>query len=213
MDSIQLIRLLDVVNVNLVKEAVGVSPRSIIIEGEDFNSVEQVIIDGIQSPDFVVYSTTKLVAEVPEPLRTSTIGTVTVLSQNLTLTDRSLVEFTFGTRPKLIRGTLRLMQNFLRILLRSPGSNIFHKRSGGGLLKRIGSSVSSRSAADVQIAVTLTKQYIINIQTPVRQIPPSERLLSAEIAALNADPSNTSLYVTIILTNHSGQRAGTTLVA
>ena len=213
MNSIQLIRLLDVVNVNLVREAVGVSPRSIIVEGEDFNSVEQVILDGIQSPDFVVYSPTQLVAEVPETLRTSTIHTVTVLSQNLTLTERSLVEFTFGTRPKMVRGTLRMMQNFLRILLRSPGSNLFHKRSGGGLLKRIGDNITSRSAADVQIAVNLTKQYIINIQTPVRQIPPTERLLSAEITSLNADPTSTSIYVTIVLTNHSGQRAGTTLVA
>lgn len=213
MDSIQLIRLLDVANISLVQEAAGVSPRSLLVIGEDFRSVEQVVMDGIASPDVVVLSDTQLVAEVPEVLRSSTIFNVTVLSQSLTLTDSSLVEFTFGTRPVTARSTVRVIQNFLRILLRSPGSNIFHKRSGGGLLKRVGDNITARSAADVQIAVTNTKQYIVSIQTPQRSIPPSERLLEAEITALNADPANTSLYVTILLTTHSGQQAGTTLVA
>jgi hypothetical protein len=213
MDAIQLIRLLDVAPINRVTNAEGISPRSLVIQGKDFRSVEQVLVNGIAAPEFVVVSETSLLAEVPEPFRDEPINEVTVLSQNLTLTERSLVEFTFGTRPKKVRGILRLMQNFIRQLLRTPGSNLFHPRSGGGLLRSVGGTLTARSAADVQVAVTLAKQYIIRSQTPVREVPSTERLLEAEITSLTPDTTSTSLYVTIVLTNHAGERAGATLVS
>jgi hypothetical protein len=211
MDSIQVIRLLDELKVNSIRNAVGVVPRSIVVKGEDFRNVEQVIIDGFVAPEFVTYSTTELVAEVPSPLQQSVITKVSVLSSTLTLTERSLVEFTFGTRPKAVRGTLRLMQNFLRILLRSPGSNKFHPRSGGGLLRVINGLATKQTAADIAVAVQTAKQYMVNVQTAERNIPPSERLLSAEIQALNVDPQSTSAFVTIVLTSHSGARSAATL--
>lgn len=211
MFGIQLIRLLDVLKVNSVRNAPGVSPRSLIIEGEDFRSVETVLINGTAAPEFVAYSKTQLIAEVPELYRNETITEVSVLSSSLTFTKRSLVSFTFGTRPKKLSGVLRLMQTFLRILLRSPGSNVFHRRSGGGLLLRIGDNISTRAAADIAIAINSTKTYLIGVQTAERNIPPPERLLNAEIAGLTIDPQNTTIAVTIILTNHSGQRAAATL--
>lgn len=213
MFGIQLVRLLDVLNVNEISEAVGVSPRSVIVRGEDFRSVERVLVNGFESPEFTAYSQTELVAEIPALLRDSVITDVAVFSQNLTFTERSLVELTFGTRPRKVSGTLRLLQSFLRLLLRSSGSNLFHPQSGGGLLSRVGQNINSRSAADVQIAVSKTKQYLVNIQTQDRSIPPSERLLAAEITGLTVDPSNTSIYVTIVLTSHDGRRAGASLVA
>lgn len=211
MDSIQVIRLLDELKVNSIRNAPGVVPRSIVVKGEDFRNVEQVIIDGFVAPEFVAYSTTELVAEVPSPLQQSVITKVSVLSSTLTLTERSLVEFTFGTRPKAVRGTLRLMQNFLRILLRTPGSNKFHPRSGGGLLRVINGLATKQTAADIAVAVQTAKQYMINVQTAERNIPPSERLLSAEIQSLNVDPQSTSAFVTIVLTSHSGARSAATL--
>jgi hypothetical protein len=213
MDSIQVIRLLDVLRVNEIRNAIGVVPRSIIVKGKDFKNVEQVLINSFVAPEFVVYSTTELVAEVPEVVRDTPITDVAVLSSSLTLTDRSLVEFTFGTRPKKAKGILRLMQVFLRQLLRTPGSNIFHRRSGGGMLKRVGGVMNDKAAADVAIAVNNAKQYIIGAQTPERNIPPIERLLSAEISALTADPKSTALYVTVVLTSHSGVRGAATLSA
>ncbi len=213
MEGIQLIRLLDLLNVNGISEAVGVSPRSINVSGEDFRSVESVLINGLEAPEFVVLNETRLIAEVPEPLRQTTITEVSVFSQNLTFTERSLVEFTFGTRPKKATGTVRLMQTFLRILMRTQGSNIFHRNTGGGMLRRIGGVTNNRAAADIQIAVNAAKQQIIAAQTPVRALPNNERLLEAEITNLSADPVNTSIYVTIVLTSHSQERVGATLLA
>jgi hypothetical protein len=211
-NSIQLIRLLDQAPINRVENALGVEPRTLRVLGKDFTSVEQVLINGVSSPTFVVFSQTELLAEVPEIIRGDSVVEVSVLSQRLTLTERSIVEFTFGTRPRRASGVLRLIQNFLRILLRRPGSNLFHPESGGGLLQRIGGNLSTSAAADVQIAVNLAKQYIIRVQSPIREIPPSERLLEAEVTAVTPDPTTASLFMTVVLTSHSGQRAGATLV-
>lgn len=211
MNGISLVQLLDVLRVNTVRYAPGVVPRSIIVQGQDFRNVERVLINGTPAPEFVVYSTTELVAQVPDIHRNSVITDVSVLSSQLTLTERSLVTFTFGTRPKKVFGVLRLMQTFLRILLRTPGSNAFHRRSGGGMLGRIGTNISSMAAADIAVAVNTTKTYLIAVQTAERNIPPNERLLNAEIANLNVDEQNTAISVTITLTNHSGQRTAATL--
>lgn len=211
MFGIQLIRLLDVLRVNTVRNAIGVVPRSLIITGDDFSSVEKVLINGDASPDFVVYSRTELAAQVPDQLADAFITNVSVLSSGLTFTEKSLVEFTFGTRPKKVRGILRLMQTFLRILLRTPGSNVFHRRSGGGLALRVGDNITSRTAADVAIAINTTRQYIIGVQTSERSIPPSERLLSAEIMGLSADRQNTQVAVTVVLTSHAGARSAATI--
>jgi hypothetical protein len=211
MIGIQLVRLLDVLPTSSFSNAPGVVPRSLIVRGRDFRNVESVLINGFTSPEFVAYSETALIAQVPEGIEDAIITGVTVLSTSLTFTERSLVELTLGTRPKKVTGTLRLIQVFLRQLLRTQGTNIFHPRSGGGMIKRVGGITSQQAAADVAIAVAAARQYVINAQTQDRNIPPSERLLSADIQALTADPRSTSIYVTILLTSHSGQTGAATL--
>lgn len=210
MRDVQVIRLLDLLDVNKIEEAVGVSPRSIIVRGTDFDSVEQVHINGMLAPEFVVMDTRSLVAEVPLPLRNTVLTTASVLSKTLTLTDRSLVEFTVG-HPSAIEGPAQMMQNFLRILLRTPGSNVFHPNSGGGMLKRIGPTVDKSAAADIALSIARTKTYIISVQSPRRNIPAEERLLNAEIANLSIDAATSNIDVTIVLTSHTGLRTGSTL--
>lgn len=213
MDGIQLIKLLDVLQVDDFDNAVGVVPRSLIVQGQGFKNVATVLVNGTGSPSFVVYSETELIAQVPTDLDEAIITEVTVLSAVPTFTARSVVDLTVGTRVKRATGAQRLVQTFIRQLLRTAGSNIFHKTSGGSMARRIGSNITDRLAADISVSVATTRQYIIAQQTPEAQIPPSERLMSAEIAGYEADPNNASVYITIILTTQSGQRSGATLVA
>lgn len=213
MDGIQLIKLLDVLQVYSFDNAPGVSPRSLIVKGPAFKNVDSVLINGTAASSFVVYKSTELIAEVPRDLEDSIITEVTVLSAIPTYTARSVLELTVGTKVRRVTGQQRLVQTFIRHLLRTTGSNIFHKTSGGSLVRRIGSNIDNRVAADIAVSINTTKQYIISQQTPEPSIPPSERLMSAEIASLEADPQNTTIYVTLILTTQSGQRSAATLVA
>jgi hypothetical protein len=212
MKTISVLRLLDVVPVSTMQEAVGVHPRSIIVDGQDFTTVESVLINGSMAPEVAVLTPTRLLAQVPEDQVQATITDVSVLSANLTLTDRSIVEFTLGTRIKSVSGVQRLMQVFLRHMLRSPGSNIFHPRSGGGLRKRVGTIFDDSVTADVALAVSSTRQYIISAQSSDRTIPPSERLMSAEIVGMRPVVEAGSLFVTVSLRNHSGQTGAASML-
>lgn len=215
--DIQVVRLFDVVDVDSITDAVGVSPRSVVIQAQDLTSVESVLLNGFPSPEFVVFSENRLIAQVPAEIVTQRITDVFVLSNQLTLTQRSLVEFTFGTRPRPVTGILKLMQNFIRHLVRTPGTNVFQKRSGGGLLQKIGSTIGAgggrdRAVADSVIAVNQTAQYMIGVQSGLRSLPPSERLLSAQVIAAQADPTNGALAMSIDLVSQSGLRGVATLV-
>jgi hypothetical protein len=211
MNSVQLIRLLDVLPVTAVRNAPGVSPRSLLLSGRDFRNVEKVLINGSESPTFFVMSETQLLAEVPELYRNENITAVSVLCSSLTFSGKSQVSLTAGTRIRKVRGILRLLQTFIRILLRTPGSNIFVPRSGGGLLSRVGDNITNYSAADAVVSVDSTRTYIVGVQTSNPSIPPSERLLSAEVINVELNRQEGSLHVTVSLTNHAGETAAATL--
>lgn len=211
MIGIQLIRILDVAELNAIENVRGVSPRTVLIRGKDFRAVEQVVMHGYDSPSVVVVSSTELLAEVPAPLAQTTITDVTVLSSNFTLTDRSLLVLGIGKRVKKVSGILRLLQTYVRLLIRTPGSDIFNKTLGGGGLRSIGKSMTNLVVSDVAVAIRKTTADITAVQSRTPQIPPSERLLSAEITSFYADPGTATISVTISLTNHAGQNAQTTI--
>lgn len=213
MYSPQIVYLLDSVPVTDVRSAVGVSPRSMDIRGRDFRSVTAVYINGQASPSFIVMNETRIIAEVPDGEKGEAVVEVAVMSASLTLTASSLVDFTVGPSPKKVRGAQRLMQEFLRILMRTPGSNKFHRDSGGGLGQRVGKNLTNSSAADITVSVNNTARYIVSKQTPVRNIPPSERLLTAEVTAVDTNLDTGVLQATILLTNHTGESAGATLIS
>jgi hypothetical protein len=212
-NGIRLIRLLDVLPVTAARNADGVSPRSLIVTVENLNAVDQVLFNGLASPSFVVYSPTELIAQLPEVLENEAITEVMVLSSVASMTHQSMIEFGIGKRVTRQSGVQRLVQTFTRLLLRTAGSNIFHKTLGGSLITSVGKNITSQTRADVAIAVGTVKTQIITAQTPYSNIPASERLLSAELAGYTEDAANGAVYATVVLTAHDRQRSAATFVA
>lgn len=213
MRGIRLLRLLDVLPVTAAQNAPGVSPRSLLIECDELTAVDQVLMNGVSSPSFTVFSKSRLLAQVPSILDQATITDVAVLSSAASLTRRSLIEFGMGTRVRAQTGAQRLIQTFVRMLLRTPGSNIFHPTLGGGLYAGIGQNITARTAADITMAVSSVRSQIIAAQTQNSAIPASERLLSAEVAGTKEDPANATIYVTLVVTAHDRQRSAATLLS
>lgn len=213
MFGIRLVRLLDVLPVTAVENAAGIEPRSLLVTADRLDAVDQVLLNGMLSPSFAVFSKTQLICEVPEALDQAIITDVAVLSSVPTMTERSLVELGVGARVAKIAGSQRLLQTFVRLLLRTSGTNIFHPDIGGGLLRAIGATMGSRAAADIAVSIGLVKQQIIAAQTPYTNIPPSERLLSAELVAMNEDPGSATVACTVVLTTHDRRRSAATLIS
>lgn len=216
MTDIQVVRLSDVLSVTGISRVPGVLPRSVMLSGSNFENVESVFMNGSQAPEFVVMSKTQILAQVPEDQVQQTIQEAYVLSTRLTFTDRSIVELSVGVRPQTVSGTLLLVQNFTRMLLRTPGTNIFDRNSGGGLFRQIGrvmgTNARDRVGAECAVSVARTRQLMISTQTPDRRIPPEERLLSADVIGLSIAPREGTIYMSVSVTSHAGTTAAATII-
>lgn len=201
----------EAVSLTQVRILPGVSPRTLDCLGSDFRAVDEVMINGQPSPDVVVVSRTRLLAQVPDTLRNDTITSVTVTSNRLTMTASSLIRFRLGATPGKVTGILRLVQVFLKLLFTRPGSDIFSPRVGGNALSGLGSTFGRDDGggvvSDFVLSVATTQRQLLAIQARDPSLPLDERLLSAKVVSASFNKQEAALIVSVELTSQSGRSA------
>jgi hypothetical protein len=206
----------EVIPLVAIRQVPGVSPRTLDITGTDFRSLDEVLLNEIPAPGAVVVSQTRLLVPVPASLAQSTITSVSVLSRRLTLTSKSVIQFRVGRVPSKVRGILRLVQLFLKILFTTPGRDIFTPKIGAAALKNIGRTFgkgqSDSIVMDFVLAVETTVRQILAVQSKDATIPFDERLLSARLLGARFDFEQSALVVSVELTSQAGQPAITNVV-
>lgn len=116
------------------------APLTLDVRGDAFRDVSAVLVNGVRSPEFIVLSPSRLLAQVPTSQVSSKIGSVAVLVAQGRVLPRSVISFqAVVTAGKRTVGFTHLVQSYLKLLLTSPGSDIFSPSSGGGLLSLVGS--------------------------------------------------------------------------
>jgi len=201
----------ETVKVSLVRTVPGLPIRTLEILGDDFRSADEVLMNEVTSPSFVVLTKNRLLAEVPDALKSSTISSISVLSKRLTITPRSFIRFRIGRVPSKTRGILRLMQVYLRLLFQTPGTDIFSPKLGGGALVHIGQSVSVENGTDLVgdfiVSVDNTTRQVIQIQSRNQAIPPDERLLTAKVLSAGFNRNETAIIASIEVISQAGRAA------
>ena len=204
------------VPLNGIKILAGMTPRTIDVTGQDFRSVDQVLINDIASPEVVILSQTRLLAQVPSGLQNVTLTSVSVVSRQLTVSSKSLIKFQIGPVASKVSGILRLMQVFLKLLLTTPGRDIFSPRVGGNALKNVGQSFGKDQGGDIiaafTIAVDTTRRQILAVQSRDPSIPKDERLLAAAVTASAYSRAEGALIVSVELTSQAGRAATANLM-
>ena len=180
--------------------------------GEDFRSVDEVRINDIHSPDFIVIAKNRLIAQLPETLQNNPdVSSIQVLSRTLTLTNKSLLRFRIGDTPGQVQGILRLLQLFVKLLLSAPGTDIFNKNLGGGALRNVGVTFNSGDGesikADFVIAIDRVARQIVSMQSRNGSLPRDERLLNATLKGATFDRSQGALFVVIEVVSQTGASA------
>jgi len=187
-------------------------PRALDVIGQDFRSVDEVLINDAASPDVIVLSQTRLIAQLPDFLQKSLdVRSVAVLSRKLTITNRSYLRFRISDSPGAVRGILRLVQLFLKVLLQTPGTDIWDRKAGGGALKNIGETFGADQGADVisdfVISVDSTSRQIVAVQGREVRIPRDERLLAAKVLSVGYDKNLGALLAAVEITSQAGRAA------
>jgi hypothetical protein len=187
-------------------------PPGLDIFGDDFTAVDEVMINDVQSPDVIILSKNRLIAQMPTLYeRNRVVNSVKVLSRRLTVTKRSVIRFRIGDSPGRVQGILRLLQKFLKILFTTPGTDIFSPRTGGAGLKNIGETFGIDEGRDVVrdfiISVRNTTRQIIAIQGRDPRIPRDERLLAAKVLQGGFNRETTALVAKVEITSQAGHAA------
>lgn len=201
----------EVVNLSNVRAASGLAVRTLDILGDDFTSVDQVLINKVASPSVVILSKTRLLAQVPSQILLQPISSVQVIANRLILTSKSYITFQIGRQPSKVRGILRLVQLFLKIMFTTPGSDIYAPNTGAAALKNIGKtfgeSQTGSIVSDFVVSVATAQKQIIAVQSRDSSIPRDERLLSAIVTQASYSQQAQGLVVSVELTSQAGRAA------
>lgn len=199
------------VKINGVSLIPGSTPPVLHVLGEDFSSVDEVLVNDIPSPSFHVLRLNEMHVIVPEGVPASQVRTVSVTSRRLVLTSKSVLKFQVSQLPSKVNGILRLVQLFLKVLFTTPGSDIFNPKLGGGALRHLGTTFGKAQTgsiiSDFVVSVDNTVRQLVALQGRQPQLPSDERLLSAKVTSANFSLQEAALLVTIEVTSQSGRAA------
>lgn len=206
----------ELIPLNSVTIVQGLTPRTVSVIGSDFRYVDQVEINGFVAPQVVVLSQTSLLAQVPPQVGLQPVTSVSVVSNQLAITAKSLIAFQIGQVPGKVSGILRLVQIFLKILFTTPGTDIFAPKLGGGGLKGLGVSFGSSQGANIVsnfvVSVATAQKQILAIQARDPSLPRDERLLTATVLSAGFNKNETALVVSTEITSQTGRAALANLV-
>lgn len=213
--QLEVVRFRDLVEVLSIPRFVpGVTPPALEIKGEDFRSVERVVINDQSSPEFIIINKKTIYVQIPEAIQR--IKTIEVLSGKFTRsTSSSKLSYELGPKTRKVAGILKLMQLFIKLLLQTPGSDIFNPERGGGLLALVGAMGTGRGMdsiiGSVSRAVQTTVSQMRSSQINVPGLPLSEQLLSAEVTDFDIFERQMEARVKVLLVSMAGKEAVTAL--
>ena len=213
--QLEVVRFRDLIEVLSIPRFVpGVTPPALEIKGEDFRSVERVLINDQSAPEFIIANKKTIYVQIPGAIKR--IKTIEVLSSKFTRsTSSSKLSYEIGPKTRKVEGILKLMQLFIKLLLQTPGSDIFNPERGGGLLALVGAMGTGRGIdtiiGSVSRAVQTTVSQMRTSQINVPGLPLSEQLLSAEVTDFDIFERQMEARVKVLLVSMAGKEAVTAL--
>ena len=121
---------------------------------------------------------------------------------------RHKVSFTWGVRTKPVTGILKLVQQVVKMMLTTPGSDQFFVDSGtiipGLVQKGVSRSSVQLTKMDIMVSVQDLERQIQDIQAN-QSIPDEERLREIDIRRVEYLEISAEWQVDITVISHSGE--------
>lgn len=181
---------------------------SLDVRGENFVDVVSVYVNGHAAREFIVLSSTRLLVEIPYALIDAAIESVSVRTAQTEITATTIIHLDVGVGARVAEGLVRLVQTFLKLLLTTPGTDIFRPDLGGGLRQLTGRTDNAQGTnlkASATRSVEVTKTQMIALQALNPAIDDSEKLKTAVLTSTSFE--GTTLGLRIKLTAMSGDSA------
>lgn len=130
-------------------------------------------------------------------------------------TDGSL-SLAVGKFPFKISGTKKLVQHIVKILLTTPGTDLWNPGIGGGIRKLVARNVGTDNErvihSEIAIAIMNTERYLLQEQIGEDNLTDDETLEALDLLRINYIQSENKWYVTIVVKTRSNKSITVTIV-
>lgn len=205
--TLRVVHLRRLLDLSSVREVPGISPRTIEVTGTRLDLTTRVEVNESVIDDFAATDSNHLLITLPTSMR-SRVQSIAVLSESVDQGGSSRAYYDLGLRPILTDGKYRVLQRFIKILLTTPGTDMWNKSSGGGLRALQVTNVDEKNASavsgEVSSKVMQAANQLILAQARDNTVPMAERLLGASVNGVEFSLATTSLKVRIVLSFQDG---------
>lgn len=180
-------------------------PLTLDVQGNGFVGVATVLINDVDSPEFVVLSASRILAEVPFSERNARLRSVKVLLSMNGISRTAHLDLRSTVPGGRAVGFTKLLQAYLRVLFTNPGEDIANPWCGAGLYVGVGAAgTPGELRALASSAVSVAEQHLIRLQAKNSALTDAERLRSATLLQAEYVQASTSLAIRLTLTAMDG---------
>ncbi|MBP72833.1 MAG: hypothetical protein CMA70_04535 [Euryarchaeota archaeon] len=157
------------------------------ITGDQLSGLVDVRVNGKSMP-FTLTGPGSALVQFPE--NAASIESVEAIATTSVLNRTSFFSYLLGQNPKQVSGPFKALSQFLKVLMTTPGSDVFNKDLGGNLQNWVG---GKNSLDNPQALVTKTVLSIVNTgakfsaQQLLSGVPSDERISRVQVLGVNFD--------------------------
>lgn len=203
--AVQVLQLRRVLDLASIVEIPQVTPRSVEIRGSRMDLVSEVELNDVRASTFAVLAGERLLVQVPDSVK-SQIVKVVVFSGYLDPGGRSTSFYEIGSIPGVTNGKYRVLQNFVKLLLTTPGTDIWNQSSGGGMramsVSTLGPGAEQAISGDIEMRVSQVIRQMVNSQSADPSISAAERLLSVSVDSIVYSSMDQAVRVDLTMKFH-----------
>jgi len=205
------VSIVDDLEIMDVSEVDGSTPRTLRVQGRaGFRTTVRLDINGFRVDTFTVVND-KVILVVPgDNFADMAVSDMAITAYSSQWSGRHRVRLVFGItqHSRSVSGVQKLVQQIVKGILTSSGSNRYAREEGGSLLQGLGQTLSPEAkgqvAALVAQAISVTEANFLSAQASERRLSTTERLLKLELLGLDFLPAEMEVRATVRLRTMAG---------
>ncbi|MAP23883.1 MAG: hypothetical protein CL582_23375 [Alteromonadaceae bacterium] len=179
------------------------------LTGAKFDKTVGVYVNKKSQP-FIIIDSKTVVCSLPRD--TISVDDIEVITTAKKISRTSLFSYIFSDNMSAIDGEFKLVQQFIKVLLTTPGSDVFNKSLGGGLQHWVGENTPVNNPQAL-VAKTMLKVMTVGAKFAAMQaistVPASERLSDVQVLNVDFDREDPSVVNLSIQLNTFARRQAT----
>lgn len=176
--------------------------------GSRLDKAVKVLVNGKSMP-FTHQGRGEIVTVIPE--NDNGVKSIDVITTAERISKRSFFEYMMGNDTRVVSGSFKLVQQFLKVLMTTPGTDIFNREMGGNMQNWVGQRISMKNPQSL-----ISKTVLNIVQTGITMtlaqarsnLPADEMLTDVQVLNAQLDPEDPSVMnLSIRLNTFAGRSA------